>query len=150
MLPLHPEDGRSMDLRNVGMLPQHFTLKMEAAWTSETLVCYQNNSLWRWKQRGPPKRWYPTTTLQCAITQKTWTWILATMKTSNLAVYNKKCYLNCFCNIDEFGLSWQQIENSWHEWQYKRSELPCAFRFVGKNSTVTTHKFPRTPLPFPR
>jgi len=37
---LHPEDGGSMDIWNVGILPQHYMasqprrLKMEAAWTS--------------------------------------------------------------------------------------------------------------------
>jgi hypothetical protein len=51
----HPEDGVSMDHWNVGILPQHytasqpsrprhFTLKMGAAWTSETLVSYPNTT----------------------------------------------------------------------------------------------------------
>jgi hypothetical protein len=52
---LHPEDGGSMELWNVGILPQCYTasppkwpglqifvLKMEAALTSETLVSYHN------------------------------------------------------------------------------------------------------------
>jgi hypothetical protein len=38
------EDGGSMVLRNVGILPQHYTV-------------------WRWRQQCPPKRRYPTTTL---------------------------------------------------------------------------------------
>jgi len=32
-------------------------------------------SPWRWKQDGPPKRWYPTTTLNGVTTQNTSTWI---------------------------------------------------------------------------
>jgi len=34
---------------------------VEAVWTSETLVSRHITSPWRWKQRGPPKRWYPST-----------------------------------------------------------------------------------------
>jgi hypothetical protein len=51
ILHFNPEDGGSMDIWNVGILPQHytvsqhrrpwhFTLKMEAAWISETLVSH--------------------------------------------------------------------------------------------------------------
>jgi len=53
-LRLKPEG--SVDLRNVGILPQHYT-----AYTSP----------WRWRQYGPPKRWYPTTKLDGVTTQKT-------------------------------------------------------------------------------
>jgi len=31
--------------------------------------------VWRWRQHGPPKLWYPTTTLHGVTTQKTWNWI---------------------------------------------------------------------------
>jgi hypothetical protein len=41
----NPEDGGSMDLRNVGILPQHYTVSQSR----------------RWRQHGPLKRWYPTT-----------------------------------------------------------------------------------------
>jgi len=58
---IHPEDGGSMVLRNFGILPYLFTLKMEAAWSSETLVSYHIFSPWRWRQHGPLKRWYSTT-----------------------------------------------------------------------------------------
>jgi hypothetical protein len=72
----HPEHGCSMDLRNVSILPQHYmaspwtwmqhgspkrryptatlygvTLKMEAAWTSKTLVSYRN-SIWHHPEDG--------------------------------------------------------------------------------------------------
>jgi hypothetical protein len=30
----------------------------------------KENYLWRWRQRGPPKHWYPTTTLHGVTTQK--------------------------------------------------------------------------------
>jgi len=55
MLDLHPEDGGSM--------------------TSETLVSYitirRQTSPWRWRQHGPPKRWYPTS-LHGVKIQKSW------------------------------------------------------------------------------
>jgi len=31
---------------------------------------------WRWRQQGPPKCWYPITTLQSVTNQKTSTWIV--------------------------------------------------------------------------
>jgi len=35
------------------------------------------SSLWRWRQHGPLKRWYTTTSLNGVITQKTTTLILS-------------------------------------------------------------------------
>jgi hypothetical protein len=43
-------------------------------------------SPWRWRQHGPPKRWYPTTTLQGVTTQKTSTWNIRAPKTLNMAI----------------------------------------------------------------
>jgi len=45
-----------------------------------TVVKVQVEVFWlvtprRWRQQGPPKRWYPTTTLHGITTQKTMTWI---------------------------------------------------------------------------
>jgi hypothetical protein len=51
------EDGGSMELRNVGILPQNYTV-------------------WRWRQHGAPKRWYPTTTLHGVTTWNNSTWNL--------------------------------------------------------------------------
>jgi hypothetical protein len=54
-----------MVLRSVGIIPHwHFTMKMEAAWTTETLVSYRKTLPSRWRQYGPPKRWYPATSLR--------------------------------------------------------------------------------------
>jgi hypothetical protein len=50
----YPEDGGSMDLWNVGILPQHYTASLSR----------------RWRQHGPLKRWYTTTTLHSVTTQK--------------------------------------------------------------------------------
>jgi len=55
---LHTEDGGIRDVWNVGILPQHYT-----------------ESRCRWRQHGPLKRWYPTTTLHGMTSQKISTWI---------------------------------------------------------------------------
>jgi hypothetical protein len=49
----NPEDGGSMDLWNVGILPQHYMASQPRIW----------------RQHGPLKRWYPTTTLHDVTTQ---------------------------------------------------------------------------------
>jgi hypothetical protein len=66
--PLHPEDRDSMDLWNVGILLQNYT----ALYLRRPRL---KSSPWRWRQHGPPKRWYPTTTLHGVTTQKISTWI---------------------------------------------------------------------------
>jgi len=43
-----------MDLQNIGILPQHYTASQPR----------------RWRQHGPPKHWYPTTTLHSVTTLK--------------------------------------------------------------------------------
>jgi hypothetical protein len=62
------EDGGSMDLWNVGILPQPYTASQPR----------------RWRQHGPLKRWYPTTTLHGVMTQKNSAWIFIAVKASNL------------------------------------------------------------------
>jgi len=52
---LQTEYGGSMDLRNVGILPQHYTAPQTR----------------RWRQHGPLKRWYRNITLHGVTTQKT-------------------------------------------------------------------------------
>jgi len=52
--------------------PQMRVLRLSQRW------CFKSRSsgfwcrvvLWRWRQRGPPKRWYPITTLHGVTTQK--------------------------------------------------------------------------------
>jgi len=46
---IHPEDRNSMALRNIGILPHQYTLKMETVWPSETLVSYHINTPWGWR-----------------------------------------------------------------------------------------------------
>jgi len=49
---------------------------MGARSSSETFVFYNTlhyvTTQWRWRQHGPPKRWYPTTSLRGVTTQ--WRW----------------------------------------------------------------------------
>jgi len=51
-LNLQGEDGCSVVLRKVGIIPNHYTAKGPRR-RHESLEL-------RWMQRGPPKRWYPT------------------------------------------------------------------------------------------
>jgi hypothetical protein len=52
--PLHPEDGGSTVLRNVGIILHHYTASQPR----------------RLRQHGPLKRWYHITSLHCVTTQK--------------------------------------------------------------------------------
>jgi len=63
------KDGGRMDLWNVGILPQHY-------WR-------HNPQDRRWRQRGPLKRQYPTTTLRSVTSQKSSTWTFPVVETSN-------------------------------------------------------------------
>jgi len=83
----HPEDGGSTDLRNVGILPQHYAASQSRRWRKQgpltrlypttTLVASQPR---RWRQHGPPKRWCRTTTPRGVTTQNTSTWIFTAVK----------------------------------------------------------------------
>jgi hypothetical protein len=44
------------------------------------------SSPWRWRQHGPPKRWYPTTTLHGVTIQNTSTWNITAVKASKLEI----------------------------------------------------------------
>jgi hypothetical protein len=98
---LLPKDGSSIVLWNIGILPRHYTasqfLKMATARPSEELICYYittqrrsiedggrmvlrnfgvlphntSSQVWRWRQRGAPKRRYPIATLHGVTTLKT-------------------------------------------------------------------------------
>jgi len=72
LLPLSSADGCSKVLWNTDTIPQHYMVSQPE----------------RWRQPGPSKQWYPTTTLYGITTQKT-TWIFTTMKTSNLATFKR-------------------------------------------------------------
>jgi len=74
-----------MDLRNVGILPQHYTASQPR----------------RWRQHGPPKRWYPTTTLHGVTIQKTWT-------CTNIVIL-KLCPFGMKCHSFTFAFSLLQV-----------------------------------------
>jgi hypothetical protein len=85
---------------------RHVTLKMEASWTSKT-VSYHNVTWrhspkkldtlpWRQKQHGPPKRWYPITTLHRVTNQKSSIWNITAEKASKLS--------SCYCCSQIFEL----------------------------------------------
>jgi len=42
---------------------------------------------WRWRQQGPPKSWYPITTLYGVTTRKTSVRLFTAVKTSNLKLH---------------------------------------------------------------
>jgi hypothetical protein len=62
---------------------------------------YQRTSPWRWRQHGPPKRWYPTATLHGVRTQKTSSWIFTADKTSDHCTLSLASpYLHNFSQIN--------------------------------------------------
>jgi hypothetical protein len=94
----NPEDGGSMDLWNVGVLPQHYTASQPRRpqlgedggsadlWNVGILPqLYTASQPRRWGQYVPLKRWYPTTALHGVTTQKTSTWDFTAVKTCNIA-----------------------------------------------------------------
>jgi len=56
-----------------------------------TVVWYQ--CFRRWKQHGPPKRWYPTTIIHDVTTQKTWTWSMLTVRVLHVSYWEESKYL---------------------------------------------------------
>jgi hypothetical protein len=78
--PIHwilllPTLGWSMALQNDGNLPYHY-------------MTSQPRRPWRWRQHGPPKRWYPTTTFHGVTTQKTSTWTTWHCRSVHLDIFN--------------------------------------------------------------
>jgi hypothetical protein len=74
---------------HVGILPQHYAASEQRRpqrWRHHWYPTTQHNdttqktSTWRWRQHGPPKWWYPTTTLHGVTTQKTSTSIVTAVK----------------------------------------------------------------------
>jgi len=60
-----------MTLSDIGILPQYYTVSQPR----------------RWRQHGPPKRWYTTTTLYGVTNHKAMTWIFIDVKISNHATW---------------------------------------------------------------
>jgi len=62
----------------------HLGLFYHIVYVSRKRERYAVFSPWRWRQHGPPKRWYPDTTVHGITTQKTSTWIFIAVKISKL------------------------------------------------------------------
>jgi hypothetical protein len=72
MCLLRPEDGGSKILRKFGTQSHHYTVSQSRRpWIEGTRVF---TSPWRWRQQGPPKLRYSTTSLYDVTTQKTMNW----------------------------------------------------------------------------
>jgi hypothetical protein len=83
----NPGDGGSMDLWNVGILPQHYTASQPR----------------RWRQHGPLKRRYLTTTLHGVTTQKIFTWDVTAVKASELAILSRVSFFSTIRYFDAVG-----------------------------------------------
>jgi len=72
----YPEDRASLDLWNVGILPQHYK--------ASQVRIFRHETTWRWRQHGPLKRWHPIT-LHGFTSQKTSAWTSPPWKPQKLA-----------------------------------------------------------------
>jgi hypothetical protein len=70
--------------RKFGALWSYWQLKFRLFTHISSLCETLLSSGWRWRQRGPPKLWYPTITLQSVTTPKISPWIVTALETSNL------------------------------------------------------------------
>jgi len=108
-----------MDLRNVGILPQHYTASQPR----------------RWRQHGPLKRWYPTTTLHGVTILKT-TWTFTNLKTLDLTI--RKWKLTSEGNVKQ-----QQKKLSWSTCTVKK---PNHEEWCHKSKKLQSHEVKRTSL----
>jgi hypothetical protein len=93
MAKLRPEEGSSKVLWNVGILSHHYMAPQPRRPRLGSKA-----SLWRWKEQGPPKRWYSTISLYGTTAQKT---TIIALKISNFT-YNMLISRRQLSNIGTF------------------------------------------------
>jgi len=98
VITLSGRNWGSMDFWNVGILSTTSLhgVTTQKTWTQITesgitmgrlqFIEFIYTTLWRWKQLGPLKHWYPTTTRHNVTVQKNSTWIFTATKTPKLAL----------------------------------------------------------------